>query len=152
AVIGANGSSGSVSITAGATWTNNGSLNIGANSTGSLGTGVLTIDGGTVSVGGTMKIWDSSTTGVYLNSGMLIVNAIAYIGNASRLHWTGGTLLVGGTLTVDSSNPPGGLFNINNGQTLSINAAMVINSGGNVSIQSGGTLSSTNTTLNAGGN
>jgi len=94
------GSTGAVTLSgAGATWTNSGSLYVGGSSVAAGGAGTLNIDGGTVTVADTLKIWPDGR--LNLSGGTL---AAVNLAAAGTLVFQGGTLeLMGGNLTMTSA-------------------------------------------------
>jgi hypothetical protein len=82
----------------GAALTSAGSIYVGGDQYGDLGTGVINVyPGTTLSTGGTLKIWNSSGTSVNLAGGTIKVATLDTSSNASLFNWTAGTLAVTGS-------------------------------------------------------
>ena len=102
------GSSGTATVTGdGSTWANSQGLNVGGNS-GAGGTGIVSVlDGGLVSVGTLLKVWNGDT--VNLQPGGTI-STHDFDFSLGTLNFTGGTLTInGGEVTGLVTVPGGGL-------------------------------------------
>jgi T5SS/PEP-CTERM-associated repeat protein len=84
------GSSGTYALSAGTVSATNAYL--GGTTAAAKGTGKLNQTGGTMSVSGTLKLWDSASSTLTLSAGTLNVGALDTSNNPSRLNWTGGTI------------------------------------------------------------
>ncbi len=90
------GSSGTFDLTAGMFLTAANAY-VGVTSSGSGGTGVMNISGGSATISGTLKVWDTGGTALNLSGGTLSVGTLDLSGNSSRFHQTGGVfILLGG--------------------------------------------------------
>jgi T5SS/PEP-CTERM-associated repeat protein len=128
-----NQGSGEVTVSGGANWTNAGNLYVGGNSSSAAGTGSLAAsNGGTVTVGGELKIWDTGT--VDLAGGTLNTTTLSNLGT---FNFSGGTLSVdqfigdlvnnGGTLAPGDSP---GTTNITGNYSQSIDSVYAVEMGG----------------------
>ncbi len=88
-----------------------GNLYVGGSSVAaSGGTGMFSILGGSTSISGAMKIWNTPGTLVTLSGGTLPpAGTLDVSGNPARFNWTSGTLSLTNTdtLNIDSSGPLG---------------------------------------------
>ncbi len=125
----ASGATGIMTLASGAHWTNspavligkagNGTVNVNTSATASLsdvylggstttfttGSGVLNVNGGSVSISGTLKTWNTGTSSVNLSSGTLSVGTLDNNGNPSRFNFSGGTLdVTSSPITIGSTN------------------------------------------------
>jgi hypothetical protein len=149
------GSSGYVDATGGTTAIN-GNAYVSGNASSGGGTGVLTVAGGAVTVGGTLKIWNVSGASVNLSSGSLTVANLDDGGVSSLLNWTGGTLDITTDLDLLSvsdpyghPNPFGSSLTLGSGQSLVVGDwEWIADLGGNVTQNTGST--NTNTYLYLG--
>jgi hypothetical protein len=110
---------------------------------GSLGvpgtTGILNIQGGSMSVSNTLLVWDNLSTAVNLTGGALSVGALDTNNNPSRFNWTAGTLTIaGGTFfTIGNTGPLGLSVTLNSLQTLRVNQTTSIASLGQITLNGG---------------
>jgi T5SS/PEP-CTERM-associated repeat protein len=139
------GSTGEVNVTgAGSMWTNSSNLHVGGLTSGTGGTGLLTIaDGGLVVVNGATKLWSSGT--VTLDGGTL--DTRNFDASLGTFNFIKGTLRVAGTTTFAANTT----LNIGANSTF-VNASgtavpVTVTSGGLVT----GTGSFANLTVHAGG-
>jgi hypothetical protein len=134
----------------------NAGVYVGGNLNTAGGTGVLNISGGTTTVSGKLKVWDTGAaapggTRVNMTGGIVTANAIEIL-NGDRLNLSGGVLnitgpsnsSVTGTLTIGSGgnatlNLSGGTLNVSGQEYVGGNGVGQVNqTGGNHTIQSGG--------------
>ncbi len=126
----------------GAALTSTGSIYVGGDESGNLGTGVVNVYAGTaLSTGGTLKIWNSSGTRVNLAGGTIQAATLDTSGNANLFNWTAGTLnLTSSSLTIGSGGPLGSSLALGSGQTLQMSGASqaLYVTGGALSLSGGG--------------
>ncbi len=126
-----------------------GSAYIGGSDTAAGGIGSVTVAGGTFTVPGLLKVWNTgaATDGLKISGGAVEAGTLDLAGNTSRFmnNWTGGTLrLTGANQTVSSINASalGGSVGIEAGRTLDVVNSLDITSG---------TLTVNGGTVNVGG-
>jgi hypothetical protein len=122
---------------------------IGGSTSGAGGAGSLLVTaGGTFTVAQTLKIWNSGTSVVNLNGGVITVGLIDTSGAPARFNWTAGTLNYGNDLFVDtvSTSPLGSALALGNNQILSIfnSKNEFVGNGGTGSITQNGGSNSVN--------
>jgi T5SS/PEP-CTERM-associated repeat protein len=120
---------------AGSTWANSGALYVGGNGSGSGGSGSLTIgNGGTVSVGDVLKVWNTGS--VDLNGGSLLVDSLDVDGT---FNFNSGLLDVNQDLLLDAS-ALGANFTLTGAHELDVGGTTTINAGSVLTLD-GGTFS-----------
>ena len=155
---GAHASLGNISIGASAGSTGNYSLNggtasapniyVGGRSSGAGGTGAMSVNGTstTLTVPGTITVYNTPESVFNLSGGTLNVGAINVNGAPSLFNWTGGTLNITNDVAWDSAagiNSTGAAF----GSSLSVSSSKILKVAGNETIGGTGTFN-----LSLGGN
>ena len=139
------GSAGNYTLTAG-TATINGSAYVGGGNTTAGGTGLLNIQGGAMTIAGTLKIWNTPNSFVNLSGGSLTINALDTSANPAHFNWTAGALTLNNDLlqnnTAASTFPNS--FALNANQSLSVQNAYIGDTGVGIFTQNGGALTVNN--------
>ncbi len=102
------------------------------------GTGVFNVSGGSATIGGLLKIWNTTDSAVNLSGGTLSVGTLDTSGNPALFHWTGGTLaltanntfagdLIVGDTTTESLSQLSGTLSVGGNLIFSNSAAGVGN-------------------------
>lgn len=133
----------------GSLWNNTGSLYVGGSANTAGGTGSVTVrNGGQLTVGGTLKIWNSGSLTIQ-SGGSLTTYSLINAGGT--INWTSGTLGITGTggFTVGSTGPLGASVTLDSGKTLNVTKTTTVASGGSLTL-SGGALT-TDTLTTSGG-
>jgi len=107
---------------------------------GPRGTGVMNLNGGTATVTGSMKVWDSHNTSVRLAGATLFVGALDTDGNPARFHWTSGALHVANSFNTAAL---GEWVTLDGPMTLNVSGVITINPSRALTLD-GGSLSTTN--------
>src|SRR5262249_26320412 len=114
-----------------------GNAYVGGNNNSPGGTGVFNIQAGNITIGGTLKIWNTTGSKVNLSGGELTINALDTSGNPSLFNWTGGTLNFSSAVTINSNFMFGSSITLNTGFGLGSNS--ILDNNGSVTLN-GGTL------------
>jgi T5SS/PEP-CTERM-associated repeat protein len=143
-------SSGTATINdAASSWTTSGSMYVGGSSTADAGSGALNINNGTVTVGGTLKIWkpanSSTTASVKLAGGTLNVGTLDTTSTPAEFNWTGGTLNVTNSdLHIGATGPLGASLSLASNMNLQVTGATH-----SLTLDSGSTLTNAGSVLAA---
>jgi T5SS/PEP-CTERM-associated repeat protein len=142
------GSVGHVTVDgAGSLWLIAGALRVGGNASAPGGEGHVDIAGGTATVTGQLKIWNTTNTVVNLAGGTLNVASLDTTGNPARFNWTGGTLNITTGFSLGAGGPFGSSLTLDGSRILSSPGAAYINNGDQLTV-AGGTLSVANLLTN----
>ncbi len=136
------GSSGTYALSAGTVSAAN--VYLGGTTTVAKGTGKLVQSGGTISVSGALKLWDSASSTLTLSGGTLNVGTLDTNNNPARLNWTAGTMNINNSSA--TVNPTGTLKS-----SLSLGPGMnllVSKTGSSLSVSAGSSLAVSGGTLN----
>lgn len=153
----ANSANGTASIDgAGSIWSSSGSMYVGGSSSLAGGYAAVSISGGMVTVGGTLKIWNSPnsiiTNSVNLAGGMLSVGALDTDSAPENFVWTGGTLAITASdLHIGSAGLLGNSVTLSLGMNLQISSPshyLTIDSDG--ILTNSGSIVATNMSILAG--
>ena len=90
-----------------------------------------TIDGGNVTVQGTLSINPAAARIVNLNSGSLSLSTLDLNGVPSHFHWTGGTLIFLSDFALNNASPIGVNLSLNHSQTLAVNGIFTLGAASN---------------------
>jgi T5SS/PEP-CTERM-associated repeat protein len=130
-------------------WTTSGSMYVGGSSTADAGSGAVNINNGTVTVGGTLKIWKpaNSSTHAIVNfaGGTLSIGALDTTSTPAAFNWTGGTLNVTNSdLHIGATGPLGASLSLAGTMNLQLTGATH-----SITLDSGSTLTNATSILAA---
>jgi MYXO-CTERM domain-containing protein len=101
-----------------------------------------------MSIGGTLKAWNTAGTSINISGGTLSVGALDSSGNPSLFNWTGGTINLTNSATIDSNFALGSSITLTPAMALSTSATLLNN--GQITL-AGGALSGTGALVNGTG-